>query len=63
MKKMLLIIPAVVTMAGIGYLLKKNGWHFWREKTLKEAWLEKKVEGEEDEDDDRGGDAQQVRRR
>ena len=49
---MLLIIPAVLTMAGIGLLIKKNGWHFWREKTLKEIWLEKKAAGEEDADEE-----------
>ncbi|MCA6481551.1 MAG: exo-alpha-sialidase, partial [Chitinophagaceae bacterium] len=52
MKKMLLIIPVVLTMAGIGLLVKKNGWHFWREKNLKEIWLEKKAAGEEDADEE-----------
>jgi len=51
MKKMLLIIPAIITIAGIGILVTKNGWHFWREKTLKEIWLEKKEEGEDEEEE------------
>ena len=51
MKNKLLIIPALLTMVGIGMLVKKNGWQFWREKTLKEQWLEKKAEGEEDEEE------------
>lgn len=53
MKRRLLLITAVVTFVGIGLMVKKNGLRFWREKTFKEAWLEKKAEaeGEEEEED------------
>jgi hypothetical protein len=52
MKNKLLIIPAVVTIVGIGLLVNKHGLHLWGEKTLKETWLEKKAEGEEDENEE-----------
>ncbi len=52
MKKRLLLITAVVTFVGIGLMVKKNGLRFWREKTFKEAWLERKAEGEENEDEE-----------
>jgi len=52
MKKKLLIIPVLLTMAGIVLLIKKNGLSFLSEKTFKEAWLEKKSEAKDDEDEE-----------
>ena len=45
------MFTAVVSIVGIGLLVKKNGLRFWREKTFKEAWLEKKASGETDEEE------------
>ncbi|MFM7357004.1 MAG: T9SS type A sorting domain-containing protein [Sediminibacterium sp.] len=52
MNKKLLLLPALITMAGIGILIHKNGLHFWRDRTFKEAWLEKLAEGEKEEDEE-----------
>jgi hypothetical protein len=52
MKKKLLILPVVLALAVIGLLVNKNGISFLRQKTFKEAWLEKKAEGEDDEDEE-----------
>jgi len=52
MKRRLLLITAMVSIVGIGLMVKKNGLRFWREKTFKEAWLDKKAEGEDDHDDE-----------
>jgi hypothetical protein len=36
MKRRLILFTAVVSIVGIGLLVKKNGLRFWREKTFKE---------------------------
>lgn len=51
MKRRLLLITAVVSIVGIGLMVKKNGLRFWREKSFKEAWLESKAEGENEEEE------------
>ncbi|MEI8110946.1 MAG: T9SS type A sorting domain-containing protein [Chitinophagia bacterium] len=50
MKKKLLLIPLVFAVAGTCILVKMNVFSLSKEKTIKEAWLERNEEANEDEE-------------